>query len=39
MCAGTRVLECLMHAKVKKLAYARTVTRDFGVCTQDSKHM
>ena len=28
-----------MHAKVKKLACACTVARNFGVCTWDSKHM
>ena len=28
-----------MHAKLKKLACARTVARDFGVHMQNSKHM
>ena len=34
----TRVLARLTRAKLKKLACARTVARDFSVCTRDSKH-
>ena len=33
------MLACLMHAKLKKLACACTVTRDCGVRMRDSKHM
>ena len=33
-----RVLARLTHAKLKKLACARTVAHDFGMCTPDSKH-
>ena len=32
------VLACLMHAKLQKLACARTVACDFSMCMQDSKH-
>ena len=32
------VLACLTCAKVKKLVCARTVARNFGVRTRDSKH-
>ena len=32
------MLACLTCAKVKKLACAHTVLRDFGVRTRDSKH-
>ena len=32
------VLAHLMHAKLQKLACARTVACDFDVCTQESKH-
>ena len=32
------MLARLTHAKLKKLACARTVARDFGVRTRDSKH-
>ena len=40
MRAGThmRVLACLTHAKLQKLACARTVACDFGVRTWDGKH-
>ena len=37
-CRYTRVLARLTHAKLQKLACARTVACDFGVSTQDSKH-
>ena len=37
-CRHTRVLAHLMHAKLKKLACALTVARNFGVRTRDSKH-
>ena len=33
-----RVLARLMHAKLQKLAYARTVARNFGVRMWDNKH-
>ena len=32
------VLACLRRAKLKNLVCARTVTHDFGMRTQDSKH-
>ena len=38
VCRHTRVLTRLTHAKLKKLACARTVARDFDVRTRDSKH-
>ena len=38
MCRYTCVLAHLTHAKVKKLACAHTVARDFGVRMLDSKH-
>ena len=37
-CRYMRVLVHLTCAKVKKLAYASTVARDFDVHTRDSKH-
>ena len=37
-CRHTRVLARLTRAKLKKLPCARTVARDFGVRTRDSKH-
>ena len=38
-CRYTRVLACLMRAKLQKLACAHTVARDFGVRTRDSRHI
>ena len=38
-CRYTLVLACLTCVKVEKLACARTVARDFGMRTLDSKHM
>ena len=35
VCRHTRVLARLTHAKLRKLAYARTVAREFGVCMWD----
>ena len=32
------VFACLTDAKLQILACARTVARDFGMCTWDSKH-
>ena len=37
-CRHTCVLACLTRAKLKKLACAHTVARDFGVRMQDRKH-
>ena len=37
-CRYMRVLARLTHAKLKKLACARTVARSFSVRTRDSKH-
>ena len=37
-CMYTHVLAHLMHAKLQKLACARTVSLDFGVRMRDSKH-
>ena len=37
-CRHTHVLACVTHAKLKKLACAHTVARDFGMRTRDSKH-
>ena len=39
VCMYTRVLACLTHAKLQKLACANTVAGNFGMHTQDSKHM
>ena len=38
VCRYTCVLACLTHAKLQKLACARTVACDFGVYMRDSKH-
>ena len=38
-CRHTHVLAHLTHAKLRKLACAHAVVREFGVCTWDSGYM